>query len=163
MAATTTAQLNSIWQHVKRDHPEFIFAETETARWSPDEQTVYHQAITSRDALVDALHELGHGLCRHRDFTQDISLLAMEREAWDMAAQLGERYMTPISPGRIDTALDTYREWLHARSRCPTCSGAGLQAKDDTHYRCLLCDTTWRANDARQCELRRYTTQKTRS
>lgn len=157
MGAITTAQLSSNWQRITADHADFTFVVSSNARWSPNERTVYYRPITAFDDYAGALHELGHALSGHYDFSQDIILLQMEREAWEKAASLGKKYHTPLDTERIETALDTYRDWLHARSRCPACSGTGIQ-RTDGQYRCVLCSSQWRANDARQCELRRYLT-----
>lgn len=158
MAATTTAQLSSIWRHARRDHAAIAFRRAPAARWSPDERTVFYRAVNSVESLADALHELGHALNNHTDFHQDIDLLRLEREAWETAAGLAISYGWPLPPELAENALDTYREWLHARSRCPTCRNPGIQSKTTNEYYCVICASRWRTNDARNCELRRFTT-----
>jgi hypothetical protein len=140
------------------DFPQFTFAPSDFFGWSPDTRTIYCQG---RGRAADLLHELAHALLEHRTYTRDISLLEMERDAWHYAKiTLGPRYWVKISEIVVETALDTYRDWLHARSVCPTCGSTGLQT--DTHtYTCLACTQVWQVNDARICSLRRYKLTKT--
>ena len=79
----------------------------------------------------------------------------MERQAWDKAIDLADTYDAHIDDSIIETTLDSYRDWLHARSTCPTCSATGLQVKNRT-YNCPVCHGQWRVNEARICALRRY-------
>lgn len=157
MAVTTTAQLNSIVDQVILDHPHVTFQKAAVARWSSPENTVYFQTVNSLSDMYLFFHELGHGLRRHRDYDQDIELLRIENDAWQQAVQTASTYGFTIENNTIDEALDSYREWLHARSRCPTCTQSGVQQKSSGMYICLLCNTSWRTNDARRCGLKRYT------
>lgn len=163
MAVTTTASLSSIWQSIRDTYSQFSYKRAKTARWSPDETTVYFLPIRSSEDYAYNLHELGHALCGHSGFTQDIDLLGLEREAWDRAAVMAGHYDTAIVPSLIEASLDSYREWMHTRSRCPHCRSAGIQQKVSLDYSCPLCGTRWHTNDARQCELRRFVIQKPRS
>lgn len=106
-------------------------------------------------AEAQLLHEFGHALLNHKQYLRDIGLLAMERTAWDQAITLAHEFNVQIHEGCIEEALDTYRDWLHARSLCPHCAATGVQTKRH-HYQCLACLHTWRVNDARTCQLRRY-------
>lgn len=157
MAVTTTAQLNSIVDQVIADHPQVAFQKADVARWSSSEKTVYYQNVDALSDMYLFFHELGHGLKRHRDYDQDIELLKIENEAWQQAAETALKYGYTIGNDTIDEALNTYREWLHARSRCPTCTQPGVQQKTSGLYTCLLCRTSWLTNDARRCGLKRYT------
>lgn len=92
----------------------------------------------------------------HQDYDKDIRLIQMERDAWAYAtASLAARYNVDISDDTVQTALDTYRDWLHARSQCPSCQATGVQVKQHT-YKCLACSRLWKVNEARLCALRRY-------
>ncbi|MCY1379960.1 hypothetical protein D9M68_895230 [compost metagenome] len=80
----------------------------------------------------------------------------MERDAWRYAKEkLGSNYKVTITDTVIQDSLDTYRDWLHARSTCPNCQATGMQNRK-RHYRCIACQHVWRVNDARICGLRRY-------
>ena len=105
------------------------------------------------------LHEASHALLEHRSYSRDIELLAMERAAWDKAAIIATSYDVIIDDDTIEDALDTYRNWLHSRSRCPACQAAGIQDSPQA-YLCISCQHRWRVNDARSCALRRYSIKK---
>jgi hypothetical protein len=86
-----------------------------------------------------------------------MELIKMERDAWEYArSELSQAYSTGIDEETIEMAMDSYRDWLHARSACTICSSTGIQVAVST-YRCLACGTSWKANEARLCALRRYT------
>lgn len=138
---------------VVADYPQFTFTAGDTNRWHPQKKAIYY---TEDDAKL-LLHELAHALLDHSDYKRDLELLAIERDAWAYAKeQLAPQYDTMISQDDIDTSLDSYRDWLHARSTCPSCAATGIQSQAST-YRCLACHTIWRVNEARICALRRYT------
>jgi hypothetical protein len=120
------------------------------AHWSSAEQTVYYGKNTA-----ELLHELGHALLDHKDFIQDIELLHIERDAWEKARQLAPQYKVKIDDDLIETALDGYRDWLHARSLCPRCHQTGLQDSQTLDYYCVNCNARWQVNDARSCGLKR--------
>lgn len=143
-------------ERIRRDYPQFRFQNAHVAHWSPRDNTVYCRPLRSEADKITLLHELGHAIRGHHDYHQDIELLRCEREAWETARSIAHNYAIIISDDTVSTALDTYRRWLHDRSRCPRCIGAGTQSRASLAYRCLLCDLTWHANDARQCGLRRY-------
>ena len=142
----------SLLAKLRRDNPTIHFARSDEFRWSPQEDTVFY--ADSRN-IAQLLHETSHALLGHRDFTRDITLLEMERDAWENAKQLAAAYALPLSDTTANNALDTYRSWLHARSTCPTCSMTGFQHAR-YEYRCPACVTSWRVNDARICGLKRY-------
>lgn len=163
MAATTMVSLSSTWQSIREQYPQFSYKRAKTAYWSPDEQTVYFLPIRSDEDFAYNVHELGHALSGHGRFNQDIELVRIERLAWNQAQSVAAAHGIALADSIIETALDTYREWIHSRSRCPHCHGAGIQQKESLDYLCPLCTTRWHANDARLCELRRFVIQKPRS
>ncbi len=103
------------------------------------------------------LHELGHALLGHTSYKRDIELIVMEREAWEQARSIGNRFGHPVTDEIIEDALDTYRDWLHRRSLCPNCAMTGIQT-DNYTYHCPTCTQSWRVNEARTCQLKRYRT-----
>lgn len=137
-------------------YPQFIFQNASVSRWSPREQTVFYHSSRSQSGKIDILHELGHAIRQHHSYDQDIELLRYEREAWETAQQIAPTYNVLIPDTYIENHLDTYRDWMHARSRCPSCHQGGIQGVN-LQYSCILCATVWNANDARQCGLKRYT------
>ena len=86
-----------------------------------------------------ALHELSHAVLGHEDFNSDVERLKMEAAAWDKAKELADQYKVTIDEDFIESQLDTYRDWLHKKSRCPKC---GLTRFQDVNgiYRCPRCE-----------------------
>lgn len=121
--------------------------------WDRQQKTIVFQA---GDAEADAytLHEYGHALLDHDNYTHDVSLVAMEREAWDRAVQIAVDFDLTIDPDLIESSLDTYRDWLHSRSLCPQCQSTGIQIAP-YNYSCIACSQKWSVNEARKCSLRR--------
>jgi hypothetical protein len=152
MAVTTTA-FNDLLARLRSDFPGLTFTQGDTFHWSPDEKTVYYPPNYAENA-PQLLHEAAHGVLGHRQYENDLGLIKLEREAWNKATALGASYGISFDPEEIEDALDSYREWLHARSTCPRCHQNGLQTTPDT-YACLICDQQWHVNDARTCGLKR--------
>lgn len=155
MAVTTTQSIVSLVKKLVKDFPDLRFERGQADHWSPDSQTVHYKG----DALM-LIHEVSHALLKHRRYTRDVELLGMERDAWLYARQtLGPRYNVIITQDVIENALDSYRDWLHARSTCPNCHASGVEARKSM-YHCLACGQMWKVNEARICHLRRYQIQK---
>lgn len=141
---------------IASDYPSLTLRESSEFRWSPGAQTLYFDGA-SPNMTSYILHELGHALLGHNDYARDIDLIKIERDAWDYAqSHLAGKYGVVIAESLIQGNLDTYREWLHARSKCPSCGVTGLQSSR-RHYTCLGCGCRWKNNEARSCALRRYT------
>lgn len=149
------AKTSSLAAKLAANYPDITLALGDDFRWSPEETTVYYLDADDAGSCASLLHETGHALLGHTDFKRDIELIKIERAAWDEAIELGPRYGITLSPETIEEMLDTYRDWLHARSTCPACSLTGAQTGDND-YRCLNCGQEWGVNDARRCALRRY-------
>jgi hypothetical protein len=135
--------------------PHLTFTAGDLFSWSPSKQTVFYSEADPTNVTL-LLHELSHGLLEHRRYSKDIELLAMEAAAWDKTLELAKTYDIELTPDLAEQNLDTYRDWMHARSTCPTCEATGYQTKKDT-YSCVACGGTWRVNEARLCGLKRYT------
>ncbi|MFZ2560523.1 MAG: hypothetical protein WAW91_02750 [Candidatus Nanoperiomorbaceae bacterium] len=135
---------------LRADFPQFDFTTATVSRWSPSEHRVYY-----RSNLTELFHELGHAVLNHQQFVQDIELIKMERDAWTRGASIAKAYNVAITDSIIENALDDYRDWLHARSKCPNCGQTGVQSRTTLDYQCLNCDTRWLANDSRRVGLKR--------
>ena len=85
------------------------------------------------------LHEVSHAILRHRDFKMDIERLKMEVAAWEKARELAGKYDVEVNEDIIQRELDTYRDWLHQKSRCPKCGLTRFQTPD-SRYHCPRCD-----------------------
>jgi len=145
--------IRSLLPKLVADYPAFTFTPGNRFAWSPDQATVYYDATDDNPALF--LHELSHGILGHHDYSQDVELVAMESHAWDKALELAKTYGVTITDETVQDNLDTYRDWLHARSTCPNCEATGYQSGKHS-YSCVACTHTWRVNEARICALRRY-------
>lgn len=154
MDVTIMPSITSLLIQIQSNYTEFTFKPASRFSWSAAEHTVYYDP-TADHAWMFLLHELAHGLLEHADYTRDIELLAMERQAWDRAKMLAKEYDLEIDDELSDSTLDSYRDWLHTRSTCPICTATGLQIKKHT-YSCPACGATWQVNEARTCALRRY-------
>lgn len=155
MDATIMLSTTSLVNNLHRDFPTLAFTASDKFRWSPHENTIFYDH-TSND-YASLLHEVAHAVLRHENYARDITLIEMERDAWQYAVTtLAPKYQAAIDDTVVQDSLDTYRDWLHARSICPKCKATGVQTKK-SQYRCLICAAQWRVNDARICALRRYT------
>ena len=144
----------SLLPKLEKDYPQLLFSPGQRFAWSPDVKTVfYDESDLGNTGLL--LHELAHGLLVHHDYSKDVELVAMESEAWDKAVEIAPTYGIKITDETIQDTLDTYREWLHARSSCPKCDATGYQS-GKSEYTCVACSHVWRVNEARICALRRY-------
>ena len=158
MDATTMPSITLLLPKLVADYPTISFQPSSDFYWSPTDATVYFDP--QQDTRIELLlHELSHGLLEHHDYSRDIELISMERQAWDKAKEIAPLYGVDIESDTIDDHLDTYRDWLHARSTCPHCTAVGHQIKKNI-YRCSVCGQEWRVNEARVCGLKRYKTKK---
>lgn len=89
--------------------------------------------------LLQLLHELGHALSGHVDFRTDVDRVRMEREAWERARELCEKYEVDYDEEYVEIAMDSYRDWLHRRSRCVKCGETRYQTADG-RYHCAFCE-----------------------
>lgn len=153
MVATTTPSISSLLSQLSSHLPEVTFTESDHFAWSPATSTISYDP-SADGAIWQLLHETGHAICQHANYKRDIQLLGYEVDAWTAAQQLATEMNITIPDDIIEEHIDTYRDWLHARSQCTACAQTGIQTSSDT-YRCLHCPTTWRVNDSRQCGLRR--------
>jgi len=144
----------SILQNLKNKYSQFSFKPSNSFYWSFPDNSIYYD-IKDKDAILLILHELSHALLGHNSYSQDIQLLVMERQAWEKTKELAENYKIEITDELIQLNLDSYRDWLHCRSKCPECNENGIQI-NNKKYRCLVCENIWLVNEARTCALRRY-------
>lgn len=150
--AVTTTEFNNLLTKLKSSYPYLSFEPDTVFHWSPKQKTVWYNP-DSLD-VITLLHETAHGILGHNSYGRDTELLHLERDAWTKALEIGDNFSITIDESVIEDALDTYRDWIHARSLCPSCSQNGIQTSDNS-YRCVLCNKTWQVNDARHCGLRR--------
>jgi len=132
-------------------YPDLHFVASTKFYWSPKEQTVYYDTSKDDDQGKWALiHELSHGLLGHKDYRTDFELLQLEVAAWHKAEDVAKLFAVNINQDHIQDCLDTYRDWLHARSKCPACGEHGIQARSGD-YTCINCHKTWHVSQERFC------------
>ena len=146
----------SLLPKLEKAYPTILFAAGTRFSWSPAHHTVFYDEADPENTNL-LLHELAHGLLGHHDYSKDVELVAMESDAWDKALELARLYKVKITDTTVQDNLDSYREWLHARSTCPSCEATGYQSGKNT-YTCVACSHEWKVNEARICALRRYST-----
>ena len=124
-------------KEVKSDFPEFKFTNGKKFAFRPP-KTIVVGPSEPQDKLL-LLHELGHAILKHRDFKMDVERLKMEVEAWEKAREIAPRYEVVIDEDLIQDELDTYRDWLHTKSRCKKCGLTRYQTPD-REYHCPKCE-----------------------
>lgn len=153
MAVTITP--STLLEQIKNDFPLYNFVAGDDYRWSARHQQITFRDIIDIEDIGTLLHELGHAEQQHDSYQLDIELIRLEREAWAYAQKiLAPRYGLKIDSDFVEDHLDTYRIWLHQRSKCPQCGLNGFQTTKNT-YSCNNCRCLWRVNEARMCRLRR--------
>lgn len=150
--------MDTLVDTLRSDFPALTFQIGQRFLWSSKQQIItYKEGLDrSKTQVWSLLHEVGHGLLKHRDFGSDFELLQLEVAAWQKAKQLAKRYGYQIDEGHIEDCLDSYRDWLYARSTCPSCTSCSLQI-DQRRYQCFNCNTVWRVSASRLCRPYRRT------
>jgi hypothetical protein len=133
---------------LRRDYPDIEFIEGSAAMWRPSNGSVTYRPDDGDKAMWGLLHEVGHAILRHQNFVSDVDLLDKEVAAWSKAGELAAAYGIKIDENHEQDCLDTYRDWLHKRSMCPSCALQGLQTCAD-EYSCPYCRFAWNVTDSR--------------
>ena len=145
----------SALNQLKKDFAQIKFVSSDRFQWSPKEKIIYYAAdVENSDWSL--LHEAGHMICGHAEYSSDLGLLRAEVEAWDKARKLAGKYRQTIDEEHIEKCLDTYRDWIYKRSSCPKCTQAGIE-KSTGQYRCINCGHTWKVSSDRFCRIYRKT------
>lgn len=124
----------------------------ETFLWSPKDKTVVYSPLklAEQTGQWSLLHEIAHATLGHHTYDSDFELLQLEVAAWKEAKQLASSLQIEVDDNYIEDCLDTYRDWLHQRSTCPTCGSVGLQ-HGPREYRCHNCLSVWHVSSSRFC------------
>jgi hypothetical protein len=155
-AMSSQSNLHNLLQEIKRDYPDITLKKASAFRWDPASSTVFFNDKADANPVWSLLHELGHVDAGHAKYTTDTELLIMEAEAWQRASALGIKYGHPIDEEHTQDCLDSYRDWLNKRSRCPTCHQTGVE-KEWGLYHCINCRSEWQVSKARFCRVYRKT------
>ncbi len=159
-AMNTPVKTPDLVARLRADFTKFNFKKGSQDHWSPSSNTITYKSSSSKTAKYSILHELAHAKLGHKNYGSDFELLKMESLAWEQAARIGEKYGVKIPQEHIQSCLDSYRDWLHARSTCPTC-GVNVLQKDPRTYRCFNCQTEWNVTSGRFVRPYRLSVRKT--
>lgn len=124
-------------EKLKGDFPEFRFIEGKKFAFRPPKTIILGPLEPFYELLT--LHEVSHAILRHKTFRMDVERLRMESEAWEKARELAFRYNIDVNEDLIQDELDTYRDWLHIKSRCKKCGLTRYQTPDGI-YHCPRCE-----------------------
>jgi hypothetical protein len=145
-ATVLSSSTTSIFiDRLSKDYPDFSFEPGDQEHWSPETLTVF---FSPDRPCYGVLHELAHALLNHSSYNTDFELLKLESDAWELAIKIGKKYGISIDEDHVQNCLDTYRDWLHKRSTCPSCGTHVLQ-KNSNNYSCFNCQTTWQVTSGR--------------
>lgn len=122
---------------IRSDYPEFRFKKGAKFSFCPPKTIIIGPEEPDDASLL--LHELGHALSGHIDFNTGAKRLKMEVEAWEKARELASKYDVKVDENKLENELDTYRDWLHKKSRCPRCGLTRFQTPDG-NYHCPRCE-----------------------
>ena len=124
-------------ERLKIDYPEFRFKDGKKFAFRPPCTIVIGPEEPSDSLLL--LHELGHAILKHYSFETDAKRVKMEREAWDQARELCLKYEILYDEDVVEREMDTYRDYLDKKSRCPKCGLTRFQTPDGA-FHCPQCD-----------------------
>ena len=139
---------------LQKDFPQFRFIKSDLFTWVPTKKVIQFKSDHSNEDSWSIFHELGHGILQHKSFYTDIELLQLEVAAWDKAKQLAKNYDVTIDWRHIEQCIDSYRDWLHARSTCPHCGMISFQVNRH-QYTCFNCGGAWTVSASRLCRIHR--------
>lgn len=136
----------AFFQKLAEDFPEFRFRMGRKFSFRPPRSITIGPPEAQFRLL--ALHELGHALSGHKDFKTDVERLKMEVEAWEKARELAGKYGVEYDEETVQDELDSYRDWLHQKSRCPKCGLTRFETPRGG-YSCPRCDVFKRSKNHR--------------
>jgi hypothetical protein len=148
--------INNLLPILEKDFPDIEFIPGEVFYWSPRENKITyttHQANADHGVWA-LLHELAHATLGHEHYENDFELVRLESATWQQARILAKKYGISINSDHIQDCLDTYRDWLYSRAKCPECSVVSIQRTDGL-YQCFNCKTTWKVSKSPLCRANR--------
>lgn len=125
-------------EKLQGDFPDLRFISGKRFLFRPPKTIMFPEERDDSTELL-LLHEVGHALCGHKTFKTEVERLKIEVMAWEKARELASLYGISVDEDLIQRELDTYRDWLHQKSRCPECGLTRFQTPDGV-FRCPRCD-----------------------
>lgn len=129
---------STLIERLHSDYPELRFRKGAKFKFCPPRTVVLGPPEPFAELLT--LHEVSHAILGHKSFRMDVERLKMESEAWEKARELALKYGEEVNEDLIQEELDTYREWLHQKSRCPRCGLTRFQISNG-QYCCPRCES----------------------
>lgn len=127
-------------ENVRRDEQNYdTKTSSEQVKCLPEDK-ICQTAEESEFFCLRMLHEVGHAVLKHQFYATDVGRLKMERAAWEKAREFCRRYGVVYDEEFVEAALDSYRDWLHQRSKCPKCGVTKFQ-DGRGKYHCPDCDS----------------------
>jgi hypothetical protein len=148
--------MQKLFNSIQEDNPSINFEPGDRFFWNPHSSTVFfvEDEIHELNGIWSLLHELGHAKLNHKSYRDDLQLLMMEVGAWSEAKNIAGKYNVAIEERHIEKCIDSYRVWLHQRSRCIDCKTNSLQLNKTT-YKCHNCGTSWTVPETAVCQIRK--------
>lgn len=125
-------------EKLRGDFPFLRFVSGKRFLFRPPRTVVVPADFSDEENLL-LLHEVGHALIGLFDFDTEVERLKIEVLAWEKARELCGLYGVMVDDELIERELDTYRDWLHQKSRCPKCGLTRFQTPDSI-WHCSKCD-----------------------
>ena len=126
---------------VGADFPELRFRTGRKFAFRPPRTVVVEEANKEGEQCRSLLflHEVGHAATGRFSYQTDVERVKIEVAAWGEARKLAERYGVEWDEEFAQGELDSYRDWLHRRSKCPDCGLTRYQTPDGV-YHCPQCE-----------------------
>lgn len=137
VATSMPSPINPYISLIQSSFPDFSYKNGKKYTYIPPKTIVLGPQEPHCELLL--LHEVSHAILGHKSFKTDVERLKIESAAWDKAKTLAKALKIPFDADFAENHLDSYRNWLHSRSLCPTCHVTRFQTPDGV-YHCPLCD-----------------------
>ena len=144
--------MTNFLQQLQQDFKDIKFVRGKMNLWSPQTREIYYRVPISKYSI---LHELGHALKNHANYKLDIQLIKLEADAWKKAQEIAKKYNLKIPARYINDCMNTYKDWILSRSKCPDCDLVGLQSIKTLQYSCCNCFLSWSVPFEVKCLVRR--------
>ena len=141
---------------ITKDYPDVKLVPGDSFVWSPSKNQITYATNNENQehAIWALIHELAHYKLDHKKYKSDLELLRLETQAWSKANELADIYKIEIDQDHIQDCLDTYRDWLHTRAKCPKCGVVSMQ-RNDLNYQCFNCKSVWSVPKSPLCRIKK--------
>lgn len=143
-ASANSHHFSALLSQLRSLYPDFTFLPDDVFHFSPPCTIYYAKASPYLDTQNCSLllHELGHALLSHRDFSHSADLLRLEVAAWQRAKTLHQRFHVPWDEDFVQDRLDSYRNFLYSDTLCPRCQSTGFHLSSGKKS-CPSCGHQW--------------------